>query len=139
MSEIKISEEVAEEQFDSFLDYFDIDFNDIEVEDGAEAARTMKNTLIRAIRRGALEINVEGEFSIKQKLTHPIGEIDFITYTDKVARARLAMDHESPKRTQARMFAFMAALSETPVSQLIKMEGKDLSVFGRLTVIFSMV
>ena len=139
MSEAKISEEVADEQFDSFLDYFDIEFNDIEVEDGAEAARTMKNALIRAIRRGALEISVEGEFSIKQNLTHPIGEIDIITYTDKVAKARLAMDHQSPKKIQARMYAFMAALSDTPPSQLMKMQGKDLKVYGCLTAIFSMV
>lgn len=139
MSEEKISEQVAEEQFESFLEHFDIDFNDIEIEDGTEAARTMKNALIRAIRRGALEISAEGGLSIKQILTHPIGDIQAIIYTDKIAKARLAMDHESPKKTQARMYAFMAALSDTPASQLIKMQGKDLMVFGRLMAIFSMV
>ena len=139
MEEFKISEQVADEQFESFLDHFDIDFNDIEIEDGAEAARTMKNALIRAIRRGALEITTEDGFSIRQILTHSIGDMQAIIYTDKVAKARLAMDHESPKRTQARMYAFMAALSDTPTSQLMKMQGKDLMVFGRLTAIFSMV
>ena len=125
MPEDKISEQVAEDQFESFLDYFDIDFNDIEIEDGAEAARTMKNTLIRAIRRGALEITTEDGLSIRQILTHPIGDIQAIIYTDKVARARLAMDHESPKKTQAKMYAFMAALTDIPPSQLMKMEGKE--------------
>lgn len=139
MPEDKISEQVAEEQFESFLDHFDIDFSDIEIEDGEEAARTMKNALIRAIRRGALEITTEDGLSIRQILTHPIGDIQAIVYTDKIAKARLAMDHESPKKTQARMYAFMAALSGTPPSQLIKMQGKDLMVYGRLTAIFSMV
>ena len=139
MEEFKISEDVAEEQFSAFLQYYDNNFNDIEIEDGAEAAETMKNTLIRAIRRGDLEINTEDELVIKQILNKPIGEITSITYTDKVAKARLAMDHESPKKTQARMYAFMAALSDVPVSQLIKLKGVDHTVFSRLTAIFSMV
>lgn len=139
MFEAKISEEVAEEQFDSFLDYFDIDFNDIEIEDGEATAKTIKTALVRAIRRGALVISVGGDFSIKQILTHPIDDIQEIIYTDKFAKARLAMDHESPKKSQARMLAFMAALSGTPASKLIKMKGKDLMVYGRLTAIFSMV
>ncbi|MEE9499602.1 MAG: hypothetical protein V3V24_09715 [Nitrospinaceae bacterium] len=134
-----ISEEVAKEQFASFLEYFDIDFNDIEIEDGVEAAKTMKNTLVRAIERGALEISTGEELVIRQVLSRPIGEITVITYTDKVAKARLAMDHESPKKTQARIYAFMAALSDMPTSQLMKLKGADLSVFDRLTAIFSMV
>ena len=139
MSEKKISDEVAEEQFESFLDYYRINFNDIEIEDGAEAARTMKNALVRAIQEGLLEVTAGDDLVIKQNLIKPIGEIDSITYTDKVAKARLAMDHESPKKTQARMLAFMAALSGVPVSVLLQLKGADYTIFGRIMAIFSMV
>lgn len=139
MPDYKVSEEVAGEQFGSLLEYYDIDFNDIEIEDGAEAAKTMKNTLIRAIRRGALEVATENELVVTQHLTHPIGEKSVLVFTDKVAKARIAMDQESPKRDNARMRAFMAALADFPAAQLMNLKGSDLAVFNRLAVIFGMV
>lgn len=139
MEDSKVSEDVAEQQIAALLGYYDINFNDIEIEDGAEAAKTMKNTLTRAIRRGALEITVEGDLTVTQKLSIPIGETESITYTDKVAKARLAMDHESSKKQQARMYAFMSTMCGIPTAQLIKLKGADLGVYNRLAVIFSMV
>ena len=135
-----VSKDVAEEQFESLLDYYGIEFSHIEIEDGPEAAATIKNMLVAAIMRGELEINIGDDgMMVIQNLIYRTDAISQITYTDKVAKARLAMDQVSPKKAQARMFAFMATMANLPVSELLKMRGKDISTFTKLSMIFSMV
>jgi hypothetical protein len=133
----KISKEVAEQQIESWLEYFGLDFNDIVIEDGKEAAETLMNTLVRAIMRGELEINVEDELRVTQHLKFPTENSEDITYLDKVAKARIAMGDS--KNSNQRMYSFMAALAGVPHTDLMKLKGPDSTVFNRLATVFSMV
>lgn len=139
MTDYPISEESAEEQFGEFLEYYQIEFKDIEIEDGPESAETLKNTLMRAIRRGQIEIKNDAGFSITHTLANPTDKTTSIVYHDKVAKARLAMDSVSPKKSQQRMYEFMSSMGNVPVSELTKLKGSDVSVFTRLATIFSLV
>ena len=140
MSENKISIEVAEAQIQTLLDYYGIEKTDIEIEDGPEAVQTMYNTLTRAISRGVLEISDEsGELMVTHRLIKPVDDTTEIVYTDKVGRAKIAMDSISPKKVQARQNQFMATLGGIPSPVIMKLRGFDSTVFSRLSVVFSMV
>ena len=135
----KISAESAELQIESWLDYFGLSFEDIEIDEGKEAAQTLMNTLVRAIQRGELEINTADEMIVTQHLKFKTEQTESITYTDKVSRARIAMDKSPAKHAQGRMYSFMAAMSGVPVSELIKLKGADATIFNRVATVFSMV
>ena len=70
---VVVSEEVAKDQLDLLLNYYDIDKNDIEIEQGPEALQTLMNGLVRAIQKGRLEISLDGEAKllVTQRLVFP--------------------------------------------------------------------
>ena len=133
----KISPEVAERQINDWLEYYGLDFNDIVIEDGKEAAQTLMNTLVRAIQRGELEINTEDGLNVIHRLKYPTANSEVITYQDKVAKARIAMG--DGKNAQTRMYNFMGALAGLPASDLMKLKGPDATIFSRVSTVFSMV
>lgn len=137
--ENKISEEAAEAQFGTFLEYYGIEFNHIVIEDGAEAAETLKKMIVAAIRKGEVEVNInDGDLEIIQHLSRKTDKLEKIVYSDKIQKGLLAMDTVSSKHTQGRRFAFMAVLTDLPVSSLLQLKGRDSVVFSRLTTVFSM-
>lgn len=136
----RISVEAAEAQFSEWLEYLDIDFEDIEIENGPEAAKTLKNGLIRSIRRGRLEVGVDGDgFHVTQHLKIPIGSTAQIVYRDKLGNARLAVDKVKATYRNAQMMQFMSTLSGLPVPEFAKLKGADATALGRISTIFSMV
>lgn len=136
----KISLEAAELQFSEWLEYLDIDFEDIEIENGPEAAETLKNGLIRSIRRGRLSVGLDGgEFYVTQSLVHPIGSTTEIVYRDNLGKARLAMDKVKSSHRNAQVLQFMSTLSGLPVPEFAKLKGADATALGRISTIFSMV
>lgn len=135
----KISEEAAEAQFETFLGYYGIEFKHIVIEDGAEAAESLKNMVMTAIQRGEVEVNIhDGDLEIIQHLSRKTEKLDKIVYSDKIQKGLLAMDKVPGKHTQGRRFAFMSVLTDLPVSSLIQLKGRDSVVFSRLTTVFSM-
>ena len=135
----KISEESAEDQFRTFLEYYGIEFNHIVIEDVAEAAETLKKMIVAAIRKGEVEVNInDGDLEIIQHLSRKTDKLEKIVYSDKIQKGLLAMDTVSSKHTQGRRFAFMAVLTDLPVSSLLQLKGRDSVVFSRLTTVFSM-
>ncbi len=136
MVEFQISEDVADDQFKSLLDYFDMQFSDIEIEDGENTALTMKNFLVRSIRRGRHSIETESGLKITHKLDSETDQTTEIVYTDKFSKAKIAMRKASGDEAEA---AFMSALSGVPAVEFSKLKGADITTFSRLATVFSMV
>lgn len=137
MGEKKISKEVAELQFGSMLDYFDMSFSDIEIEDGEKAALTMKNFLVRSIQKGRLEISTEnGEFKVIHRLDFPTEKTSEIVYSDKFSTAKIAMRKAADENKEP---VFMSALSGVPEVEFSKLKAADVTTFSRLATVFSMV
>lgn len=137
----KISEESAVEQLDILLEFYDIDKNDIEIEEGPEAVQTLMNGLIRAIRKGRLEIKVDsdGKLLVTQHLQHAPGDIDVVDYNIVGQKARLAMDRVKSTKEQERMCAFMGSLSGLGIQGVSNLVGADMGTMNRLATLFSMV
>lgn len=135
----KISEKSAKDQIDSMLDYFGLSFDDIVREEGKAVAQTIENTLVRAIQRTELEINVEGGVVVTQHLKYPIGDIKRIDYKGKkLSLSRIAMD-KGGESNQTRMYYFMAAMAGIEWENFLKLDGPDLTIYNRIVVLFSMV
>lgn len=140
MPDYKLSQEAATDQLDLLLDYYDIDKDDIEIEEGPEAMQTLLNGLVRAIRKGRLEIKEEGrDLIVHQHLKFPPGEITILEYGVVGQKARMAMDKIKDSRAQERMCAFMSSLAGLPPSALVKLNGVDMGTMTRLATVFSMV
>jgi hypothetical protein len=135
-----ISEEAAQDQIDSWLNFYGLDFDDIVAYEGKAAAKTLINTLRRAIVEGCLEINVEDTCTITQHLTKTkIDNVDAISYVGKkIARSRIAMENGGENQ-QSRMNAFMGAMSGVESKEFMKLDGFDLTIADRIFVVFSMV
>lgn len=138
MSESKISLEVAKDQMQEFLDYYDIDQDDIVVEQGPEAIETILNRLVRAIQKGHLEIQDNGT-KVIQNLKFPMGDVTQITYGVLTQKNKYAMEGISDKKPIARMNALMGSLAGVPGNAFMNLKGVDLSVMERLATLFMVV
>ena len=140
MTESKVSLEVAKDQMQEFLDYYDIDQDDIVVEQGPEAVKTIMNRLIRAIRSGNLEIRInDGSLSVIQRLRNPPGDILEITYKEIGGEAKRAMDAVPETKPALRMQTFMGYLSGLNADAIKKLKGADYSIVERLAILFMVV
>ena len=136
-----ISEESAKEQLETLMDFYDIDKDDIEIEEGPEAVQTLMNGLIRAIRKGRLEIKVDSDslLLVTQHLQYAPGDINTVEYNVVGQKARLAMDRVKSTKEQERMCAFMGSLSGLGVQGVSSLVGADMGTMNRLATLFSMV
>lgn len=136
-----VSDEVATDQLALLLDYYDIDKNDIEIEQGPEALQTLMNGLKRAIRGGRLEISRddEGKLTVTQKLEFPPGDIKEISYGIVGGKAKMAMDRIKESNGQERMCAFMGSLSGIGGKGMSGLIATDMGTMSRLAAVFSMV
>ena len=136
-----ISEDSAIEQLEILMEFYDIDKNDIEIEEGVEAVQTLMNGLVRAIRKGRLEIKLDSDqkLIVTQHLKHPPGDIADVDYSVVGQKARLAMDRVKSTKEQERMCAFMGSLSGLGVQGVSGLVGADMGTMNRLATLFSMV
>ena len=136
-----ISEESANEQLETLMNFYDIDKDDIEIEEGPEAVQTLINGLIRAIRKGRLEIKTDSDSQllVTQHLQHAPGDVSTIEYKVVGQIARLAMDRVKSTKEQERMCAFMGSLSGLGVQGISSLVGADMGTMNRLATLFSMV
>jgi hypothetical protein len=134
-----LSKGPAKAQIDAWLDFYGLDFSDIEVDQGEAAAQTFVNTLVRAIMRGELEINVAGTVTVTQHLVIPVGNITDISYVgQKITLSRIAME-KGGGDDQTRTMQFMATMSGVEIKDLTALDGADLTVMRRVSTIFGMV
>ena len=140
-SVIVISEEAASDQLELLLEYYDIDKNDIEIEQGPEALQTLMNGLVRAISKGRLEISLgaEGKLVVVQHLKYAPGDATTIEYCIVGQKAKMAMDRVKASREQERKCAFMSSLAGLPAGGVDKLVSVDMGTMDRLATLFSMV
>jgi hypothetical protein len=137
----KISPESAKDQFENLLDYYFLSFDDIVKADGKAAAQTMENLFLRAIQQGFLCIDDSDGLKVTLKLSKPSGDFSEITFDgDKVAKAKIAMGKiVGEGADEARQNAFMGCLAGLPATEFEKLKGGDLTIYGRLGAVFSLV
>lgn len=140
MSEFVCSKEVARDNLDELLEYYDIHKEDLAIEQGPESMQTLLNGLVRSIRKGRLKIEMDGsDLKVIQSLQFPPGEIKELTYGVVTQAARMEMDKINGNKEQERMVAFMASLSGATDKVISKLKAVDMGTMNRLATVFSMV
>lgn len=133
MAEYKLSEEAAQEQLDSLLDYYEIELEDLP-EAQRQAVKASVRKLVKAIRIGRLEIDFDGNGAVVVRQNIRAGEP--LTYREIDGKAKVAMGNKEANDSYGRAYALMGSLcglGETAISQL---KGPDLSLVETLGVVF---
>ena len=131
----KISEEVAREQMQDFMDSYQIDKNDLVVDQGPESIDTILNRLIRAIRTGQLEILSDGRARIN--LVAASGNDKSLTFERLTGTAQ--REYSKDKNTFSAHMAQMGSLCNIPPSKMATFDPVDLSIVQRLSTLFTVV
>jgi hypothetical protein len=145
MSVSKISDEVAQQQLDLLLDFYEIEIGDVEKEaefydeGGDEVQKAIKGAcdrLKRYIRKGLVEINETDGLTIVQYLRCPDGEFSTVSYRviDGIAKQEMRWAKEND--FYGKIYYLMGSLSKKSASIIAKFRGVDSSVVECLGAIF---
>lgn len=133
---MNISEEVARDQFQEFLDYYDLDPS-VMPEDQRAAFESSASRIIKAVRSGKLEFGQDG--TVKQFLKKPVGEVSEIKYEELSGMHKVAMKSKKGEDHYGRMYALLGSLSGLGEMGIMKLKGADLSVAESVGIIFLQV
>lgn len=128
-----IQREPAEEIFNELLEYYDIDFKDIEIDQGEEGALTVKNKLVRGIMRGRMETDTTDQKEGFQIIQH-IRDGTSVTYHEYDITAL----EEATKSKGVKGVALMGSLCDKGLPRLRQLRGPDLKFVEFLAVLFSL-
>lgn len=131
--EPKVGEDVAEADFERFRDAMDLDFDpngmsDEEESDFVDAKRRM----IRAMMRGTLVVNDEGE----PVFTPTKGDRSPITFHEPQGGHYMSMAPKEGKESQKRGFQLISQMTGEPVKRFGTMYERDLKVVSAITALF---
>lgn len=135
MKDFKISAEVARDQLDLFLEYYEIDSDDIP-EKQIEAVEASKNRVIKAIRKGKLEVTdndgcVKFVQHLKTEKTIIYGEIS--------GQSKIAMKSKLEADYYGRIYALVGSLTGVGETGILKLKGADMSLAECIGALFLQV
>lgn len=133
MNELAISEEVAENEVQKLLDFYEIEIDDID-NNGLKSSIT---SLKKAVRKGRLEIKDEG--IIVQTLKRHKGEIGTLEYKELNGQAKKAMGRARPDDANGRLYELLGSLSGMGSKAISNLRGVDLSLAESIGVVLMLV
>lgn len=129
-----VAREVAELEFDRFVDSMGIDLDPSVIDDEDKKGLSVsKYRIIRAIRRGFLVINEDGEPVFTPERI-PIKEP--ITFHCPTGAALMEMDKKQLNHDITKSIAVLASISKTNTAIFANMEIPDLNVCTAILIVF---
>ena len=132
------SKETAKNEIKKMLDYYEIDIEEIEDKKVKDAIKASYERLVKAVRRGRLEIKMEsGQINIIQR-TRPDenGKSKTIEYREIDGTAKCEADNYPADAYYQRAYAVMGSLSGMGEIAIKKLKSVDLSLVEVLGLIF---
>ena len=133
LSDNKVADEVAEAEFDRFLDCMDIDAGLRGMDDEDRAAFfESKRRFLRAVKNGSLVVNENGEpvfTPVKSDNTNPI------TFREPEGAHLMQADTKKKDHAVTKFYAMMAGLTGESVQRFAKMKQRDLAVCQAIALI----
>ena len=123
-----VAREVAGEEFDRFADEMDLDLDTstMDAED-LTAFNKQKGRLVRAIERGSLVINENGE-AVYTPQNPGSKNYDPITFHERTGASLMAMDGKKKGHDVAKTYAVMADMCKVHPSTFAGLKGTDVKV-----------
>lgn len=130
----KIVKEVAEQEFNRFVEAMDLDVNpgDMDAED-KKGFEQQKDRIISAIQSGALVINDDGEPVFTPQRTNDAAAI---TFHEPTGASLMAMDRKKKTEDIGKLYASMGDITKTHASTFSRMKMPDLKVCMAITTLF---
>jgi len=126
MTEQKIATEVAEQEFQRFLESMDLDVSPEGMDDDdRKSFEQAKRRFLAAVSSGNLVVNEKGEPVFTPRASEPSTPVTF--YEPKGATL-LAMDKGQKGHDMDKMFKVMAELTRENAPRFAKMAGRDIKV-----------
>ena len=124
----KVAKEVAEAEFDRFVDCMDLDVDtsDMDAED-LTAFNKQKGRIIRAVQSGALVFNEDGEAIYTPQHKRSKNK-DAITFHERTGASLMAMDGKKKNHDVAKTYAVMADMCKVHPSTFAGLVGTDVKV-----------
>lgn len=129
----KVAADVAEADFNRFIDCMDLDINTDGMDDDEKKDLSLqKGRVTSAIMVGSLVINEDGE----PVFTPQREDTDALTFHEPTGAALMAMDRKKQSEEIAKMFAAMAAITRTNSKVFSNMKMADLKICLAVTTLF---
>lgn len=125
-TEFKVDKDTAEAEFQRFVDMMDLDI-DVETldDEDKEALKTNKRKILKALRRGSLVINDEGEPVFTPRVS---ARTEAITFYEPEGKSFMASDGKKKGHDIRKSYAIMADMTKTNVQTFSLMKNRDLDV-----------
>lgn len=126
--ENKVGVEVAEQEFDRWVEAMDLDLDTAAMDaEDLTAFNKQKRRLIKAMRRGSLVINENGEAEFTPQNENTRNK-DTLTFHERTGASLMAMDGKKKGHDAAKTYAIMADICKTHPSTFAGMVGEDVKV-----------
>lgn len=134
MNDEKVCLEVAEAEFQRFVELMDLDCDEKSMgEEDKAGFSEQKEKLIKAIRKGSLVVNENGEPIFTPQRTN---DAKPITFYEPTGASLMAMDRKKKSEDVAKLYATMADMTRTDAKTFAKMKNADLKVCMAITTLF---
>jgi hypothetical protein len=129
----KLTNEAARGLVQKILDYYEIDADDIEDKQARDMIKANYNHLVKAARRGRLEVDTTNGFCVKQHLRE---SSEVLTYREIDGTAKKAMAGKEATDFYGRIYAIQGSLTSLGEGGISKLKGVDLGLCEVLGAIF---
>lgn len=128
----KISLEMAEQEFERFADSMDIDIDtDSLNEEDVASFNEVRKKFIKALQKGSLVVNDEGEAVFTTTRGEPIS----LRFREPDGAALQAVDKRKKNEDVAKLYSIMGAISGKPPKTFANMKMADLKVCQAITTL----
>lgn len=133
MNDMKVSIELAAQDFDRFIEAMDIEANLADMdEDDKSGFNQQKARVMQSITSGTVVIDDEGQpvFTPKRSGGDPI------TFYEPTGASLMAMDRKKKAEDVGKLYATMADMTKQPAKRFANMKYADLKVCIAITTLF---
>lgn len=124
----QIALEVAEAEFERFADSMDLDMDTSKLDaEDLTSFNKIKDRIIRAMQRGALVINDNGEAVYTPQRPNSKSK-DAITFHERTGASLMAMDGKKKGHDVAKTYAILADMCRVHPSTFAGLAGPDIKV-----------
>ena len=128
-----LSEESAQAQLDTLLDYYDIDPESMEA-DQKKAVNFSLNKIRSGIRQGFIEISDDDGLKITQTLREPPGDVKSISYNRVTGKAKVAMKDNATEHE--RCYQLVGSITGLGAKAIANLSLNDLKYCEALGIVF---
>lgn len=133
MKDYKIAEDVAQIEFDRFVDLMDLDISDDFLDnDEKKDLAELKRKFTTSVQKGELLVLENGEVSYTPQRSE---DKTIIVFSECTGAALQAMDRRKKSEDTGKLFAAMGSITHTSAATFSKMKMYDLKVCMAVTTL----